>query len=104
MNDDQIPASFEQQMEVVRRGALDLDAWSLDEQLAVAAARRDVAAAHGKAIAAEMWNNIAIEFADIRKARADFARELDALTSPAQILRRLTDAELGTHDDGEPPC
>lgn len=101
MNDDRIPASLEQQIEAVRRGALDLDAWRLDEHLACATARRDVAAAHGKSAAAEVWNDVAIEFADIRRARYEVAREIDDFTSPVRILRALTPDELDDEQESQ---
>lgn len=47
--DDEVPPSLEVQLEQIRRDAGELDDFALDEHLALMVARRDVAAAHGRA-------------------------------------------------------
>ena len=100
----EIPASREVVFEQIRRRADELSAYDLDEQLAVAVARRDVAGAHARGTSADMWNDLAIMLADIRETRAQVAREVDELTGPPPpVVRPLTDDELAhshfTDDD-----
>lgn len=89
-----IPPSNEVVFEQIRRNADGLSDYDLDEQLAMAAARRDVATAHGH-ISADLWNDMAILLADVRATRAQAEREVEALTGPpAPIVRPLTAEEL----------
>ena len=100
MTPDGIPESIETQVERIRRDAGGLSDFHLDEQLAVAVARRDVAAAHRLSIAAAAWQDVALALADVRQMRADAGRELEDLMSPVQVLRPLTPEELADDDPG----
>jgi hypothetical protein len=110
MTPDEIPESIEAQVERIRRTSGGLTAYHLDEQVAVALARRDVAAAHGQAAVAAAWHDALLALADVRRMRADAAREIEDLTSPVRVLRPLTPEELAESewddDDtpAEPPC
>lgn len=91
---DNVPESIETQVERIRRHAGGLSAFHLDEQLAVASARRNVAAAHGLAIAAAAWQDVALALTEVRRMRAEAGREIEDLTSPVHVLRPLTAEEL----------
>jgi len=104
MTDDASPLSLEVQLEQVRRDAAGLDDFALDEHLAMIVARRDVAAAHGRARSAEVWNDAAILLADVRTDRATFAREIEELTGPPPpVVRPLTAEELEKDDPLQSP-
>ena len=68
-------------VEQILREAAGMSDFELDEALAVAVARRDVAAAHGRGRSV-VWANVAIAFDELRAARADVAREVEHLTAP----------------------
>lgn len=100
--DDAIPPSIEVQLEQVRRDAAGLSDFDLDEHLALLVARRDVAAAHGRARSAEVWNDAAIALADVRTNRARHASEIEELTGPPRpVVRKLTTDELSDLRTGE---
>lgn len=102
---DEIPPSREVTFEAIRRNSAELSTFDLDEQLAMAVARRDVAAAHKRATSAETWNDLAIMLADMREMRAKVAREVEMLTGPPEpVVRRLTAQELAESrfDDDTP--
>lgn len=105
---DEIPESVETQVERIRRNAGGLSDYHLDEQLAVAVARRDVAAAHGLSAAAAAWQDVTLALDEVRRMRAEAGREIEDLTSPVRVLRPLTAEELAesSFDDEpqEPPC
>lgn len=102
--DDQPAPSLEVAFEGIRRDAIEASPRDLDEHLAVAVARRDVAAAHGLSLVAELWNDLAIMLDDMRSARLGVAREIEEMAGPAPaVVRPLTAEELAEcewPDDG----
>ena len=103
-DDDAVLPSLEVQLEQVRRDAAGLSDFDLDEHLALVVARRDVAAAHGRARSAEVWNDAAILLADVRTDRATFAREIEEMTGPPPpVVRPLTAEELAEVDPRQSP-
>lgn len=102
---DETPASREVVFEHIRRNADGLSDYDLDEHLAVAVARRDVATAHARSTGADMWNDLAILLADTRTTRAQVAREVEELTGPPlPLIRPLTAEELAeVRFDDTPP-
>jgi len=69
--------------------------YDLDEHIAMAQARRDVATAHGFTHIADMWHDAALELADVRRMRAKHARDIAASAGPPPpIVRPLTAEEL----------
>lgn len=106
---DEIPPSREVMFESIRRNSAELSTFDLDEQLAMAVARRDVAAAHKRATSAATWNDLAIMLADMRETRVKVAREVERLTGPSEpLVRPLTAEELAEtqfdDDTPEPSC
>lgn len=101
MTPDEIPESVETQVERIRRNAGGLSDYHLDEQLAVAMARRNVAAAHRLSITAAAWQDVALALEEVRRMRAEAGREIEALTSPVRVLRPLTPEELAESDIDE---
>lgn len=99
MTDDHVNPSPEVVMEMLRRKAGDLSDHDLDEQIAVTAARRNVAAAHGREKAAGVLHDALEVFYDVRQMRTQVGRELDEMTSPVRVLRPLTPEEL--QEDGK---
>ncbi len=94
-NDDEFqPAPSEEVIvEGMRRAARGVDDFDLDTQIAVAAARRDVAAAHGVHTLAAMWQRVLLGFDDVRRERAANRRTVEEMLSPVQV-RPLTPEEL----------
>lgn len=70
----------------IRRAGRKLDDLELDEQIALARARRDVRAAHGKHHAAEVWQNVMVAFHDVRADRQQTRREFEDLVNPFQSV------------------
>lgn len=68
--------------EALRREALLWDDYDLDEQLAIAEARRRVAQRHGRLSLVDLWVRAVEVYADVRRERA-------------QLAEALTDAVLG---------
>ena len=101
MSDDeeiwQLAPSEEVVSEGLRRAGRKLDDLQLDEQIAVAAARRDVCAAHREPDAAELWNRAALAFHDVRRERTRTRRGFDDQVSPVQG-RPMTPEELAEVD------
>lgn len=94
---DEAPQSIEALIESARRNAGDLSPHGLDEQIAVAVARRDVASSHGLHSTAETWQRLVLALADVRSLQHQAGAELDQLVCPVDVL-----------EDGdtqcEPPC
>lgn len=89
------PESIEVQIEGMRRNAAGLSDYDLDVALAVAVARRNVAAAHRMPQTAEVWADLTIALDDVRRMRAAALREIAALTGPPEpTTRPLTAEEL----------
>jgi hypothetical protein len=89
------PESIEVQIEGIRREAGGLSDYHLDEALAVAVARRDVAAAHRLPLTADAWQELTLALDEVRRMRAEAAREIAAMTGPpAPVVRPLTTEEL----------
>lgn len=89
-----IPESTEGLIEGLRRSAALAGDYELDEHLAVAIARRDVAAAHGRHATAKTWHETALALEEVRRTRTEMAREVAALTAPPLMVRPLTAEEL----------
>jgi hypothetical protein len=68
----------------LRAGARNLDDYRLAEHLAVAAARRDVAAGFGYPGIAESWNAAVCAFAEVRDERARTRHAFDRLSEQMQ--------------------
>lgn len=101
---DEVPESLEAQVEGLRRDAAGLDDYQLDLALAVAQARRDVAAAHRLDRTAAVWQDVLLAYDDVRRARQRVRAEIEELTGPPPpIIRALTPEELA-EDTQEPPC
>lgn len=98
-----VPESMEALTERLRRSAAFAADYELDEHLAVAIARRDVAAVHGRHSAAAAWQETALALEDVRRTRAEVAREVALLTAPPLTIRPLSAEELA-EDAPEPPC
>lgn len=106
---DPVPPSIEIQVENLRRTAAGLSDHQLDEHLAVAVAKRDVAAAHKLHAAAAAWQELALALDDVRRARTQHAREIEELTGPPPLVwRPLTAEELAEStfpdEQPDPPC
>lgn len=109
-----LPESVEALVEGIRREAGALSDYRLDEQLAIAVARRDVAAAHKFPLTAAAWQELALALDDVRRARVEVRREIEVLTGPprdrpAGVARLLTAEESAAvlfEDElpQEPPC
>jgi hypothetical protein len=90
-----LPPSTEQLIEQIRRGAAAASDLELDEQLAAAVARRDVAATHGQHGRAATWQECLLALDDVRRARRQVRSEVEELTGPpAPVMRPLTAEDL----------
>lgn len=87
------PESIEVQIEGIRRNAAGLSDYDLDVALAVAVARRNVAAAHRMPEVAEVWADLTVALDDVRRMRAAAMRDIAALTAPPEATTRPLTAE-----------
>jgi hypothetical protein len=99
--------SLEVILEGARRAARKVDDLELDEQIATAAARRDVHAAHGSHAVAEHWQQALLAFHEVRRERQQTRRQFEDITTPVTVCL-LTAEELAEDDwtdtPPEPPC
>lgn len=65
----------------LRRAGRKLGDLELDEQIAIAAARRDVHAAHGQHRAADVWANVMLAFHDVRRERLRLRQDFERVLS-----------------------